>query len=472
MNDDSRPANVSQSPPEASPRAVHVARRIVSPVESFLRIEAASGVLLLVTAIVAMIAANSRFAGAYHALLELPIGGRIGSLAFEAPLQFWVNDGLMAIFFFVVGLEIRREIAHGELSTPRRAALPIAAALGGMAVPALLYLAVAGSHPELRSGWAVPMATDIAFAVGVLALLGKRVPPAMRILLLALAIIDDIGGIIVIALFYSESLQPLGFALAAVGFAGIFLLQRIGVRRALVYVPAGFVAWLGILKSGVHPTVAGVAIGLITPARAWFGPTGLADAAKSSADFFDRLFAAEGEDLSPERLHEHGANLDRARREAIAPVERLQFLLHPWVAFIIMPVFAFANAGVTIDTSVAFPSTVGLAIGAGLVLGKPIGIAGACLIAARVGIATLPRGIGARQLIVLGVVAGVGFTIALFISSLAFESATLLSEAKAAVLAASTLAIVLAIVIGNLLLRKPDPGAAKTATEAESSDEL
>lgn len=472
MNESSRPVDVSHAPPEASPRAARLARRLVSPVEAFLRVEAASGVVLLVAAVVALILANSPLSAAYHAALELPIGGNVGPYAFEAPLHFWINDGLMTVFFFVVGLEIRREIASGELSTPRRAALPAMAALGGMIAPALVYLAIAGGTPANRSGWAVPMATDIAFAVGVLALLGGRVPPALRVLLLALAIIDDVGSIVVIAVFYAGELAPSGFVLAAAGIAGILLMQAVGVRRAVLYVAPGLLLWLGVLKAGVHPTIAGVIAGLLTPARAWFGPKGLAHVARASAERFEGHLANGGEEgLSAEKIAREGKDLERARRESIAPVKRLEMLLHPWVAFVIMPVFALANAGVTLGSATS-PSSLGAGVVAGLVLGKPIGILAASAISVRLGVATLPRGIGRRELLVLGIVAGVGFTMALFVAALAFEDPAKLDEAKAAVLAASAVAIVLSLVVGRALLRAPPEDAAKTASEAESSDEV
>jgi len=245
------------TPPEAAPWAARVVRRILTPIEAFLHVEASSGAVLLLAAVGAMVAANSSFRDAYHALVELPIGMVVGAHQVVQPTRFWINDGLMTIFFFVVGLEIRREIHGGELSSLRRAALPAAAAIGGMVTPAALYLLVllvAGADPHARVGWGIPMATDIAFAVGILALLGKRVPPALRVLLLALAIIDDIGGILVIAIFYSAALDLGGLLVAIGGVALVLVLQRVGVRRALLYVPAGFLVWLGLLLSGVHPT--------------------------------------------------------------------------------------------------------------------------------------------------------------------------------------------------------------------------
>lgn len=453
------------SPPEAWDPLVRVARVARRPIERFLRIEAASGILLIVAATVALAWANSGWAEGYAALWHTPVGIRIGQFSFERSLEWVVNDGLMVIFFFVVGLEIRREIHHGELSEWRRAALPAAAAVGGMLVPAALYLAVAGA-PETRSGWGVPMATDIAFAVGILTLLGKRVPPALRVLLLALAVIDDLGAIIVIALFYSEGIAPSGLAVAAGGLAGVLAMQRLGVRSKAMYVAPAMVAWAGTYAAGIHPTIAGVVIGLLTPVRAWLGPVG-----------FVRGVQREFETISPEQAPEKELvatlrHVDDARREALSPAESLIDILHPWVAFAIMPIFALANAGVSLSGGPLDDSSwnVATAVAVGLVAGKPIGVLAASWLTVRLGVASLPRGLAMRHLVVLGMVAGVGFTMALFVAQLAFADARLLSAAKLGVLGASGCAAVLGLVIGRLLL-SPDThaDAARTAGEAESS---
>jgi len=459
-------------PPEASPRAAALARRLLSPVERFLHIEAASGIVLLVTTAIALVLANTSLRDAYHHVLEAPIGVRLGSWQPSAPLHFFINDGLMTIFFFVVGLEIKREIHAGELSNLRRASLPIAAALGGMIAPACLYLALA-SRAEPR-GWGVPMATDIAFAVGVLALLGSRVPPAVRVLLLALAIIDDIGSIVVIAAFYSGPLTTSGFVVAGAGIAAILVMQRLGVRRSLLYVVPGVVVWLGILRSGVHPTIAGVIVGLLTPARAWLGAEGLVGVARTAADRVTReLDKGVPGEIAQHSLLREAVALDQARREAFAPAVRLQVLLHPWVAFLIMPVFALANAGVTVPSTDALVLTrVSVGVVVGLVVGKPVGILLACLLATKLLGAVLPRAVGFRELVVLGIVAGIGFTMALFVSALAFSDAARLDEAKLAVLVASGVAMLASLVLGRILLR-PGAAARGAATEAvaEASDE-
>jgi NhaA family Na+:H+ antiporter len=461
---------VSGLPPEASPVAELFARRFLAPIEAVLHVEAVSGVVLLVAAALALLLASSGWSSAYHHLLEAPLGLRLGDTTVERSVHFGVNDGLMTIFFFVVGLEIRRELHAGELATRRRAMLPVAAALGGMVAPALLYLLIAGGDAATQRGWGVPMATDIAFALGVLALLGKRVPPAVRVLLLAVAIIDDIGSIIVIALFYSSSLAPVGLAVAAAGIGAILVMQRLAIRRPLLYVVPGVVVWVGILKSGIHPTVAGVIVGLMTPARAWLGPTGLVEVAQRSVDHVQSRLIAEPR-LDADGLAGDVAALGVARREALAPAVRLQLLLHPWVAFGVMPIFAFANAGVPLSTSAARPTLLVSGVVVGLVVGKPLGILLASAAAVRCGLATLPRGVGGRQLFVLGLVAGIGFTMALFIAALAFPDGAQLEEAKVGVLSSSAIAMTVALLAGRLLLH-PQARGARTAIEAETADAM
>jgi Na+:H+ antiporter, NhaA family len=458
----------SSSPPGAWEPLLRLARIARRPLERFLQIEAASGVLLLVATAVALLWANSAWADRYVELWHTPLGIKVGGFTFERSLEWAVNDGLMVIFFFVVGLEIRREAYEGELSEWRRAALPAAAALGGMLAPAGLYLIFAGA-PETRSGWGVPMATDIAFAVGILALLGKRVPAALRVLLLALAVIDDLGAIVVIALFYSSGIEVTGLMVAAAGVGAILAMQRSGVRTKLVYVVPGLVVWGGIYAAGIHPTIAGVMIGLLTPVRAWLGPEGFRAGVQKQLDQIERSTPGA---LSP---HDLGASLDHvnvASREALSPADSLIRSLHPWVAFGIMPVFALANAGVRLSGGELDPATtsVMIAVAIALFVGKPIGVLLACWLALRLRIGTLPIGMSLRHLIVLGVVAGVGFTMALFIAQLAFADPKLLAAAKLGVLGASAGAAVVALVLGRVLLAPVQvPGAARSADEAEAS---
>ncbi len=454
----------SSLPPEARRPVVRVVRALARPVERFLAIEAASGIVLLIAAAIALLWANSPAGDAYHDLWHTQVAVGFGEHVVSASLHYVVNDIFMAIFFFVVGLEIRRELHGGELSELRRAALPIVAALGGMMVPALTYVALAPA--EARAGWGVPMATDIAFAVGVLALLGKRVPPALRILLLAVAIIDDIGAIIVIAVFYSSGLSGQGFAMAGLGIAAILVLQALGVRRALAYVPAGALVWIGVAKAGVHPTIAGVIIGLLTPARAWYGVPRFLEESRR------QLATIEAGGGHGHELDQPMAELARAHREATPPVERILHILHPWVAYLIMPVFALANAGVVLD-GLDLGAAPGAFFGvvAGLVIGKPLGVLAACALAPRLGVAQLPRGVDIRGLVVVGMVAGVGFTMALFIAALAFPAdPTLHGVAKLGVLVASAIAAIGAFAYGRLALpAAPSAGAAATAHEAEAS---
>jgi len=469
---DSPPSpELPSSPPEAWEPLLRFARLAGRPLERFLHIEAASGILLLVAAAVALAWANSPWAESYVRLWETPLGLRVGGFTFERSLAWVVNDGLMVIFFFVVGMEIRREIHHGELSEWKRAALPAVAALGGMLAPAGLYLLIAGA-PATASGWGVPMATDIAFAVGLLTLLGKRVPAALRVLLLAVAVIDDLGAILVIAFFYSSGVALSGLLVAALGFAGVFAMQRFGVRAKLAYVAPSVVAWAGIYAAGVHPTVAGVIVGLATPVRAWLGPDGFVAGVQHELESLSRLTPGA---LSSHELAATLRNVDVARREAMSPAESLIEKLHPWVAFGIMPVFALANAGVAVSVGAldAASWSVVTGVGVGLVLGKPIGILLACALTLRLGIGTLPAGMNWRHLVVLGFVAGVGFTMALFIAQLAFTDPALLDAAKIGVLAASGAAAVLGLIVGRLLLSPVAAAhAARTADEAESSTEV
>ncbi|HLM73175.1 MAG TPA: Na+/H+ antiporter NhaA [Polyangiaceae bacterium] len=460
-------------PPEVWGPAHSLALRIVRPVERFLHVQAASGAVLLVMAVVALVWANSPWGHLYDALWHTPVVLGIGPFTFTQSLHFWINDGLMTIFFFVVGLEIRREIYQGELSELKRATLPIAAAVGGMIAPALIYLALNPTGPE-RRGWGVPMATDIAFAVGVLALLGDRVKPALRVLLLALAIIDDIGAILVIAIFYSGGVSLSGLGLAAGGGAIVLLLQAIGVRSPLLYIPPGIVLWAGMLKAGVHPTIAGVVLGLMTPARSWLGHRGFLAKSQQALDEFKRRLTDKADD--PRELVDPLKELGNARREAVPPVVWLESRLHPYVAFVIMPLFALANAGVRLDgVRVSDPSLLAVSAGVavGLLVGKPLGIMAASYLVVRLGIAALPRAIQWSGVLLVGLVAGIGFTMAIFVASLAFTDPIYLGAAKLAVLVGSAASAVIGLIYGRAMCpREPvTEGEAVTAHEAETSTE-
>lgn len=459
-------------PPEAWAPARQAALRMIRPLERFLKIQAASGIVLLIAAVVAMTWANSPWQHSYEALWHTPISFGIGGAVFRKDLHFWINDGLMVIFFFVVGLEIRREIHAGELSDLKRAALPIAAALGGMLVPALIYLSL-NTTQLTHHGWGVPMATDIAFAVGILTLLGKRVSPALRVLLLALAIIDDIGAILVIAFFYSSGVKVLGLLIAALGVLIVLAMQRFGVRQAFAYVAPGAVVWVGMMVAGVHPTIAGVVLGLLTPARSWFGEEGfLSEAGDALSEFRDRSRRFEDQHALVNPL----SRLDKARREALPPVTRLESQLNPWVAYGIMPLFALANAGVAVGQvhlGQEGSSAIAAGVALGLLFGKPIGIVLASLLSVKLGLCALPRGVDWRGLLVVGSVGGIGFTMALFIAQLAFHDVAQLGVAKLAILVGSLAAGIGGMILGRMLLPKTAVvGAARTVTEAETSTDM
>lgn len=367
--------------------------------------DARGPLLLLGATAAALVLANSPLHDVYEHALELP-------LAFGMNLHHFVNDALMAVFFFLVGMEIKRELVIGELSSPRRAALPVFGALGGMIVPAGVYAALHFGGPAIR-GWGIPMATDIAFAVAALGIFGARVPPGLAVFLLALAIVDDIGAVLVIALFYSSQLALPWIAAAIAGLALCAACERGGVRSYAVYVAIGALVWYATWQSGVHPTIAGVALGLLTPARPLAG------------------------------------------RER-SPIDELEHRLHGWVALGILPLFALCNAGVTLDpASLGDPLAQRVAFGValGLLVGKPVGITAVAWIAVRLGAASLPRGVSWSQVAGVGLLAGIGFTVALFIAALAFEDAALVAGAKIGILVASALATLLGVAI--LAMRLP-----------------
>ncbi len=406
--------------------------RLVGPLERFLHVEAASGVVLLLCAIAAQILANSPLSEQFLGLWDTRLGFSLGSFEVQHTLKHWINDGLMAVFFFVIGLEVKRELVIGELRDLRTAALPIAAAIGGMVVPAGVYLALQGGEPG-QSGWGIPMATDIAFVIGCLAILGNRVPLALRLMLVSLAIADDIGAILVIAIGYTESIDTTALVLGVVGIGVIAVLARVGVRALLVYVVSGSLVWLAFHESGVHATIAGVILGLQTPARS-YASGGLISAALDRAS---HVFHGDGWESASDRATKV-RKFRHVVRESISPVEYLEGLLHPWVGFAIMPIFALANAGVPLSLS-DFGEPISVAVGAGLVVGKPLGILVFSWIAVRVGLARLPAGVGWGVILAGGFLAGIGFTMALFISGLALEGDAL-DTAKVGILGASALA--------------------------------
>ncbi len=438
----SDPASDFQLPP---PLANAPVRQLLHPLARFLEIESASGILLIICTAIALLIANSSWSHAWHAFWHTDIRLVVGTWELHHSLVHWINDGLMTIFFFLVGLEIKREIVNGELRGMRKAALPIIAALGGMIVPAAIYLVLQGGQ-EGHRGWGIPMATDIAFAVGILALLGRRVPVGLKILLLALAIADDIGAIVVIAVFYSGAIQVGALLGAIVGLAMVVAMNRIGVRSVAAYSIMGVAIWLAMYHSGVHPAIAGVVLGLLTPTRA---PVARESLVETLLTALDRLDGQIDRHTEPKVV----GKLTLTAREAVSPLERLELSLHPWVAFVIMPVFALANAGVELQPAAATQG-VAFAVGMGLLLGKPLGIFIFSWLAVRLGAADLPEGITWRALLGAGCLGGIGFTMSLFVAGLALEG-LLLDAAKIGTLAASGFSAMMGLAILAASLPRP-----------------
>jgi NhaA family Na+:H+ antiporter len=429
-------------------------QRLTSPFQEFFHNESSSGILLIAATFLALIWANSAWVDSYTALWQTRLTFAIGGFEISKALLLWVNDGLMAVFFFVVGLEIKREIKVGELSTPRQAFLPIAAALGGMLMPALLYILLNAGGPA-AGGWGVPMATDIAFALGLLALLGRRAPLGLKVFLTAVAIVDDIGAVLVIAFFYTEQILWNWLLLGALVLALLFVLNRLGVRGPLPYSLLGVVLWVAFLKSGVHATIAGVLLAFTIPAHVLIDGERFV---QKSREFLLRFEGAAGPGTSilPNR-GQRGAlqAMENAVHAAQAPLQRLEHVLHPWVAFFIMPVFALANAGVRldIDLGAAFRQPLALGILFGLVLGKQVGIFAFAWLMTKTGLATLPRGVTWRHVYGAAALGGIGFTMALFIANLAFPRPEMLDIAKMGILAASLLSAIFGWVIFSLPAR-------------------
>ena len=419
-------------PPTWAESQRFVPRAFVQPALDFLRMEASAGVLMLIAAIVAVIWANSPAGDSYFTLFEAPIHITFGDLELhhlsELTVREWINDALMAIFFFVVGLEIKRELAVGELRDPKAAALPAVAAIGGMVVPAAIYLLFNGGT-EAASGWGIPMATDIAFAAGVASLLGRSVPVQAKLFLLALAIVDDLGAILVIAIFYTGDLSFAWLLAAAGGLALIAVMRRVSIRSLFVYGLVGAFVWLAVLESGVHATVAGVALALMTPVTSYYDPrkfSARADKLVERASSYmpkDRPLA--GADHSTlERVQVIMNDLSRLARESTPPLNRLEHDLSPWSSFVIVPLFALANAGVRIDGDVlggVVGDPVFLGVGLGLLVGKVTGVSLFAWLSVRLGLARLPDKTLWSHVVGVGFLAGIGFTVALFVSALAFD---------------------------------------------------
>jgi Na+:H+ antiporter, NhaA family len=405
--------------------------------QQFFKTEAAGGLLLLASACAAMIAANSGWADAYHGLWATTV--TIGAAGHELSLTVhqWINDGLMALFFLLVGLEVKREALAGELSSPRQAALPIAAAIGGMVVPMLIYLMASGGGIAQR-GWAVAMATDIAFALGALALVAPRAPGGLKIFLAALAIVDDIGAVLVIALFYAGQIAGQALIWAGLCTVVLIVLNRLGIRSLAPYLLTGIALWFFVHESGVHATIAGVVLAMAIPVRTRINAAEYSAQARNLLEAFDRTETGDLLVLTSKGQQEAIFAIGRANLQVLAPLLRLEHPLHGLSAFVVMPLFAFSNAGVTL--SGLNVDRVTLAVFLGLVIGKPLGITAASLAAVRARVAGLPQGVNWTALHGCGWLGGIGFTMSLFIATLAFEGTPFLASAKVGILTASAFA--------------------------------
>jgi NhaA family Na+:H+ antiporter len=441
--------------------------RVLSPFARFFRLESAGGIVLIACTLIAVAWANSPWGDAYHHLWETKLAFSLGPWSISHTIHHWINDGLMAVFFFLVGLEIKREALIGELTSLRKAALPGAAALGGMVVPALLYFALNAGGPG-ASGWGIPMATDIAFALGVLALMGPRVPLALKVFLTALAIVDDIGAVLVIALFYTGQIAwgALGAGLLLIGVAA--LANRLGVRGPLPYLLLGIVVWSCFLASGVHATVAGVLMAMTIPSRTRIDADEFMEHADRNLQDFRAARAPGSSVLTNLRQQTALQGLESATEAAQAPLQRIEHDLHAPVAFLVIPLFALANAGVTLSggiaDSVTHPVTLGIILG--LVIGKPLGITLFSWLAVRAGWAELPAGISWKAVHAVSWLGGIGFTMSLFVAGLAFQDGGLVDESKLGIFAAS----LAAGIAGWILLRRALPAPPRpSAVPADGS---
>ncbi|QIL89619.1 Na+/H+ antiporter NhaA [Microbulbifer harenosus] len=443
--------------------------RLVTPFEEFIHRQSTSGLLLMACAVIALIIANSGWQEGYKHLLHLPVSYNFGDWSLSMSFHHWINDGLMAIFFLLVGLELKREFLVGELSELRHAVLPVMAAAGGMVVPALIFFALNGGTPAER-GWGIPMATDIAFAVGCIAILGNRVPRAVVTFLVALAIVDDLGAILVIAVWYTESVNTHALIAACVLVGLLWLLQFVGVRRSAGYMFVGILLWYALYLTGVHATLAGVITAMAIPARPKYDPVAFSTFVKDIIRSFDRCFRPGDKIIANDALRARVTALDSGIHMVQSPLQRMETRLHTPVAFVVVPIFALANAGIPIDsftsyTAVFNPLTLGVICG--LVFGKLIGIVGATWIGWKLGLGELPRSATFHHIVGVALLGGIGFTMSIFISELAFEGAPkMLIQAKAGVLLAS----VIAGVLGFLVLRRAPMEASTQKSGADHGD--
>lgn len=419
-------------------RITPIDKWVIQPVNRFVNKSTTGGIVLFVSAVIALILANSPWKDAYHHFWEYNIKFGVEGYVLDKTLHHWINDGLMAIFFFVVGLELKREILGGELSNPRNAILPVAAGLGGMIFPALLYL-VFNTTGEAQNGWGIPMATDIAFALGVLFLLGDRVPASLKLFLTALAIADDIGAVLVIAFFYTSNISYVSLLVGSAFLLLLILSNVLGVRSTIYYGILGIGGlWMAFLLSGVHATIAGVLAAFTIPATVRIDEVGFVEKMKMYLEKFKNADPNGAPTVTPKQLHilEDMRTLSKL---AMTPLQRLEHGMHPFVTYIVMPIFALANAGVTLSTETASSTTSFVAIGiiVGLLVGKFIGIVGVSSLMVKLKIATLPEGMNFKHLIGAGFLASIGFTMSLFVANLAFKNNDLIQQAKIGILIAS-----------------------------------
>jgi len=425
--------------------------RILQPFEDFFKLQASGGIVLISATLLALVLANSPLDELYFHFWEIELVVGFDNFGLTQSLHHWINDGLMAVFFFVVGLEVKREFLAGELATARKAALPAAAALGGMICPALIYCLVAPHLPEAR-GWGIPMATDIAFALGIIALLGDRIPRSLTIFLTALAIVDDLGAVLVIAFFYTGDLHLASLCWTALFFALLIVGNRLGLQHPTYYALVGFAMWVALLKSGVHASIAGVLIGTTIPVRPRHSHHEFLQKSGQLLHRYKEIEVIEGPFLHEERLGTLLA-LEHVCHDAMSPLQRMEHEMNAWAIFGVMPIFALANAGITVGLSeveAALTHPVALGVSLGLLLGKPIGIFTFSWLAVRLGFCDLPANVKWGQILGVGMLGGIGFTMSLFITNLAFVSPHLVAAAKIGIFVAS----LLAGITGFLLLRR------------------
>lgn len=444
---------------------------LLKPINSVLKNEIVPGALLFMCAVIAMIWANSPLKEGYHHLWETDFTIRFGNFEVSKTLHYWINDGLMSVFFFVVGLELKREIIGGELSTLKKAALPIGAAIGGMLVPALIFIGLNPSSPD-SSGWGIPMATDIAFALGVLILLGKRVPGSIKLFLTALAITDDLGAVLVIAFFYTSDISFINLAIGGGFMATLIAANYLGVRNTLFYGIVGIGGvWLSFLLSGVHPTIAGVLLAFAIPARTKIDKLGFIKKLKGYTEWFEKVDPNDSTLITNKQLHII-QEIKTASIHAETPLQQLEQAMHPLVAFIVVPLFALANAGIELSgetfSSLLHPVTIGVILG--LVLGKFVGVAGFSFLLVKTKIAVLPPSVNWVHIGGVALLAGIGFTMSLFISELAFTDPAMILHAKLGILLASVTAATLGFVL--LMIGSKQNSSAENNTSSSKNNNI